>query len=334
MDKISVIVPVYNAQKYLVETIESIIRQTYKNIEVIFINDGSTDNSLQILEEYKKKYSNISIINQSNAGQSAARNTGINAATGDYIAFVDADDLLVNNYLEKMQIQAFKSDADFVICGYEKFNDATNDVFYCRKPSEWEEDFVGKYKHVFSYGPWGKLIKTSFINKYNIRFIEGEQLEDGPFCCILNLLAKKIVVMDFIGYRYRVYSESTMGNVRNKNHKPHPPYKGVEMVIDKFNSFNNDIENKLVMEYCVTKILTGLVTNMYKNVNSEYRKEICNHCHQIMNQKLPNIKNNPYIKITRLKHLPLSHRIAVRLFVLFNNMNLLYPFSLIVSKVL
>lgn len=334
MDTVSIIVPVYNAQKYLSETIDSIENQTFKNMEVIFVNDGSTDESLKILEKYQKKYSNIRIITQTNGGQASARNTGIEAAKGDFIAFVDADDLLVNDYIEKMYSEAISKSSDLVICGYEKFYDDTKKVFYSRKPSVWEENFGNEYKHVFSYGPWGKLIKTSFINKYNIRFVEGEQLEDGPFCCILNLLAEHATVMDFIGYRYRVYGESTMGNVRNKNHKPNPPYKGVEMVIDKFNEFNYDPEYKYVMEYCATKILAGLVTNMYKYVSNKYRKEICKKCHSIMIEKLPNIKNNPYIKIRKLKKLPISHRIAVKLFVFANGLNLLYPFSLIVSKVI
>lgn len=99
---ISVIVPVYNSEKYLKRCLDSIIKQTYKNIEIIVVNDGSTDESLRILEEYKNKYSNLKLVNQENKGQALAREIGLNISGGDYIAHVDSDDYIEQNYLEKL----------------------------------------------------------------------------------------------------------------------------------------------------------------------------------------------------------------------------------------
>lgn len=114
--KISVIIPIYNSEKYLKETIESILNQTYKNLEIILINDGSKDDSLEIIKEYKTKDERIKIIDQKNAGVSAARNIGIKNATGDFIAFNDADDISMPERFDR-QISEFKKDKDLKICG-------------------------------------------------------------------------------------------------------------------------------------------------------------------------------------------------------------------------
>lgn len=97
--KISVIIPVYNAEKYLAETLDSVLNQTFTDFEVIAVNDGSTDNSLNILNEYGNKDSRIKIFSNSNSGVSTARNTGIEKASGEYICFIDADDLIASEYM-------------------------------------------------------------------------------------------------------------------------------------------------------------------------------------------------------------------------------------------
>ena len=114
MKKISVIVPVYNTEEYIEKCINSITGQTYKNLEIIVVNDGSTDNSLNILKSLQSKDSRIRIINQENKGVSAARNTGLDNTTGEYIAFVDSDDYLEKNMYEKMLKYMGESGADLV----------------------------------------------------------------------------------------------------------------------------------------------------------------------------------------------------------------------------
>lgn len=334
MDKISIIIPAYNAGRYLAETLDSVLKQTFQNFEVIIIDDGSLDNTYSIMEEYKNKSNKIFIFQQENQGQSATRNNAMKLVTGEYVMFLDADDILVDDCLERLFTQIEKDQSDICICGYEKFYDKTNQVFYTRLPALWEIKFDYGISHVFHYSPCAKLYKTDFIKKYDLKFSVGEQLEDGPYSCLANLLANKVSVLDYIGYRYRTYESSTMGTVRAKNSKPKPPYQGVKTLIYKFRKFNKDSHKDQVMEYCVTKILAGFTTNMYKNVDKTSRKEICSYCHAVMQENFPLISKNPYIKISKLSKLPLTHRIAVRLFVFFNKINCLYPFSLLLSKVL
>ncbi|MBQ3469157.1 MAG: glycosyltransferase family 2 protein [Bacilli bacterium] len=334
-EKISIIIPAYNSEKYIEETLKSIINQTYKNIEIIVIDDGSTDNTKKVIEKVKKNSAiPIQYHYQKNAGQSAARNKGVELVKSKYLSFIDSDDILKKDCIEKLYKAITKEKADISVCGYEKFDDPTGNVLFTRNTKDWEIEFDNNIKHVFQYSVWAKLYRLDFLKKYHIKFSEGEQLEDGPYCALTDLLANKVATLDYIGFRYRMYNTSTMGNVRKKNNKPKPPYNGIKDLIETFNKYNKNPDKKAVMEYCAVKILTGLATNMYKSIDKETRKEVCNYSHEIMKTYFSDISKNPYIRISRLKKLPLSHRVAVRWFIFFDKINLLYPFSLIVSKLL
>lgn len=119
-DLISVIVPVYNVEKYLNKCVDSIINQTYKNLEIILVDDGSPDNCGKICDDYAKKDSRIRVFHKENSGVSSARNLGINNSTGNWIAFIDSDDWIEEKYFEIMLDKAKKENADIVICGYNK----------------------------------------------------------------------------------------------------------------------------------------------------------------------------------------------------------------------
>ena len=118
MNKVSIIIPVYNVEKYITKTIESVINQTYSDIEVILIDDGSEDSSGSICDEYAKNDDRIKVFHQENLGVSQARNKGIDISTGDYILFIDSDDYVSNDYIEALINGAIKTNADVCCCGY------------------------------------------------------------------------------------------------------------------------------------------------------------------------------------------------------------------------
>ncbi len=122
-DLISVIIPVYNVEKYLLKCLDSVSSQTYKNIEIIVVNDGSTDNSLDILSKYAKKENRLLIINQKNQGLSGARNSAIKIAKGEYLIFLDSDDYIKKELIEEVYGKILKEDADIAIYGYDKINE-------------------------------------------------------------------------------------------------------------------------------------------------------------------------------------------------------------------
>ena len=138
--KISVIIPVYNVEKYIHECIDSIIRQTYKNIEIICIDDGSSDKSYDILKEYASKDNRFILLQQENKGAGTARNKGLEIATGDFISFLDADDFFEHDLLELALNKLQESESDFVIYNSDQFNDKT-------------KQFINSYKVKYDYFP-------------------------------------------------------------------------------------------------------------------------------------------------------------------------------------
>ena len=179
MEKFTIIVPIYNAEKYINKCIDSILAQTYKNIEIILVNDGSTDNSLEICKEYKKKDKRIKVFNQKNSGVSQARNKGIDNATGELIIFVDSDDWIDADMIEQLEkvYERFKPDLiNYKIYGRKK---EYQDKQYLTKEDSLEKiiDMIRKEQ---LNSPVDKVYKLEHIKKYNIKFTDkieiGEDL--------------------------------------------------------------------------------------------------------------------------------------------------------------
>lgn len=122
-DLVSVVIPIYNVEKYLRKCIETVIDQTYTNIEIILVNDGSTDNSLQICNQFKEKDKRIKVINKKNGGLSDARNVGIKNAQGKYICFIDSDDFISEKYIEELHNLIVENKAQIAVCGFENVNE-------------------------------------------------------------------------------------------------------------------------------------------------------------------------------------------------------------------
>ena len=159
-NKVSIIIPIYNSNKYLKECLDSIINQTYSNLEIILIDDGSKDNSFDICEEYAKKDKRIILKKKNNEGVSATRNLGIEICTGKYILFIDSDDYCNENMIEKILYNSQKN--DLIICGYNKIY-KNKKVHYIVKNKEKNiEDMVINDESVGGY-LWNKLFKTSII---------------------------------------------------------------------------------------------------------------------------------------------------------------------------
>lgn len=332
---ISIIIPAYNAEKYLPETLESVVKQVHKNIEVIIINDGSTDNTQKIIDEYKVKYPQlIHAYQQENCGQSATRNKALQYVSGEYIAFVDADDILEEDYLKNLYEGCIRENADIAIGGYIKFVTGTNEIVYSRNAKDWDVYFKDNLHHVFQYSPAGKLFSTKFIKDHHFEFSVGEQLEDGPYGVMTHIVADKVAVLDCYGYRYRIHETSTMGNVRKKQARPKVPYKGIEAAILKVREYKTDADTEEILEYCIIKVLAGLTTNMYKSCDRYTRKRVCKYCYWLLKKYFPNASKNRYLGLFKLKKISFVHRMAVMLFMLAYRLHILYPFSLVVSKLL
>ncbi len=216
MCKISVIVPVYNVEKFLKKCLHSIISQTFRDIEIICVNDGSTDASRKILEEYKNKDSRIKIVNKKNGGLSSARNAGMKAAKGEFCSFIDSDDWIDETMLEKLYNNITELNTDISICAVHQF-DETKQMIDDSNPYYTLGYFDSSFDNrAFSYKDtksfimdvcvmaWNKLYRKSFIEECSARFPDGLIFEDGPFFFSLFFKGAKVsVIRDFL-YYYRI----------------------------------------------------------------------------------------------------------------------------------
>ncbi len=201
MSKISVIVPVYNMEKYLNKCLDSLVNQTFKDIEILVINDGSTDKSKKIIESYAKKYKNIKAYDKENGGLSDARNYGLRKASGDYISFIDSDDYISLDMYEKMYDKAISKDYDMVVCDvnyiYEN-SDKTEIV-----SSHIKNDTTNIKETMLSIYPvaWNKLFKKELF-KTGIEFKKGIWFEDVEFIYRMLPYIKSIGVVKEAMYQY------------------------------------------------------------------------------------------------------------------------------------
>lgn len=202
MPKISLIVPIYNIEECVEECIESILNQTFKDFEVILVDDGSTDNSLNICRKYEKKDTRITVVNKKNGGLSDARNAGINKACGEYLCFIDGDDFIVNDTLENMYNLILKNNSQISICNMVRYyGDEDTDIFY--KPSEKEIVLEGnnRFKTLEQPSVCNKMFKSDLFN--GVRFPYGKYYEDTFVYHELVMKANSIVLTGKDSYYYR-----------------------------------------------------------------------------------------------------------------------------------
>ncbi len=215
---ISIIVPVYNREKYISRCVESLLRQTYTNIEVILVDDGSTDNSMKVMKKLQKKDERLKIISQRNSGVSSARNLGLLQAKGEFIQFVDSDDYIEPQMCFEM-INALKTTlADIAICGYNKVNQEQNisvkgiDRYVCNF-KEIEKELPYLFQNAFLNYPWNKLYRRDVLTSlFDLNLAVGEDL-------IFNLdnfqNAKSIILLEDCFYNYVEEADNSL----TKNYK-------------------------------------------------------------------------------------------------------------------
>ena len=207
MVKVSIIVPVYNVEKYLSKCLESLINQTLKDIEIICVNDGSGDNSLDILKNFAQKDSRIKIIDKQNEGVAIARNIALEQATGDYIGFVDSDDYIDLDYFEKLYNTATKNNSDIAVASilkHKKYFDKYNVRYSEEQVAENIQEKIklcGDKKHFFFYA-WNKIYKTDLIKNNKIKFSEGQIYEDVMFAMNALYFSNKVVYVPNTKYHY------------------------------------------------------------------------------------------------------------------------------------
>ena len=212
MPEVSVIIPVYNTARYLSECLESVYTQTLHDIEIICINDGSMDHSLQILKDFQHKDARIKIIDQKNAGVSAARNAGLKVATGKYVAFVDSDDTLKASYLEVLYEAAQRYRTDLVIAQPTEHHVLKSKQLYLENQIK-SNVLPIFFSHDSLNAVWNRLYLNAIIKDSNLRFPVGKtHAEDAEFNIEFLMHVRRLYVLDYSGYHYRETPDSATRN--------------------------------------------------------------------------------------------------------------------------
>lgn len=312
---VSIVIPVYNSEKYIAKCLDSIINQTYKDIEIIAIDDGSSDSSLNILREYEEKFDFIKVFSQKNSGIAKTRNKGIDLSKGDYLMFIDNDDYIDSYYVEIFVNTIQKRRADIVIGGYKRVN-TNNKVLFHNKP---KNNNWSKYTII---APWSKIYKKEVITKVGASFLDYGIGEDVYFNLKLFSSNLNIVTIDYEGYNW-FYNDKSVSNTKHKGLK-----KEIDLTIllDKiipFNSIKNkeyELYNYFVYRLCLYYLLES---GKYSNRNDfviEYSK---------LNKWL---KENIKTKIHIPKEESFKIKMCVFLFRIIDKFKLINLFSLIYCR--
>lgn len=220
MTAVSVIIPVYNAEKYLSRCLDSVVQQTLKDIEIICVDDGSTDRTSTILENYRSKFPQIKIIKQENQGQSVARNVAMEAAQGEYIGFVDGDDWVPLDFFEKLYQTAQKYDADAACSGIKRpHSDGRNRTKLSFEKEEILTSASSKFEKLDLPRQcylWNKIFRKSVVEKLDLKFPVGKIFEDIYFSIRFFYYSNQIVLVPNLYYNYWSYGNSTLGNMTDK----------------------------------------------------------------------------------------------------------------------
>ncbi len=302
-DLISIIVPVHNSSKYLEKCINSLINQTYKNIEIICIENGSTDNGLEILNKYKDK---IKILIQKNPGLSLARNTGIKNSNGKYISFVDSDDNVLPTFIEELYNVIKTTDADISVCNYNEILEENKET---KKISSFPNETI-KEKEIkenlvnFNYAIWNKLYKKDIITKNKIYFPENIKYEDIPFVLKYLINAKSISKTEKYLYNYYIHKNSEQTTVD----------KRIFDIIDIMDICKTMTDKNKLEDLYIKHLTTYSLKTRYMKNNKD-RNLFINTCYNELNENYPNWKKSKYIKNKNIfKKIIIKNKLFVKLY--------------------
>lgn len=301
--KVSIIIPVYNVERYLRTCLDSVVNQTLDGIEIIAVNDGSTDNSLAILEEYQSKYSDrMKVFTTDNHGVSHARNYGLARASGEYIQFVDSDDFIELEMTEKLYSKAKRDNNDIVICGrynvYERehineLNKEAAKLIYLNRNFILQENKY-EFAQILPF-PWDKIFRRSLLE--GIEFPEKMRFEDLAFVYKVCCRAKSIGIIDEPLYNYRRTTQG--GFLQSFSEQTLDIVKAFRLVIDfmKQNGYLDMYHDEI--EYICARHFIYRYPALFKGSNKgklDIKKRIINQTQDFLDTEFPNWRNNHYLK--------------------------------------
>ena len=318
---VSVIIPVYNLERYIERCVHSVMNQSYRDLQIIVIDDGSTDDSLMILKRLASADSRITLISRGNAGVGAARNVGIDAAEGRYLTFVDGDDYISPNYIRRYVRCMRETGAQMVIGGLD----------YVSEDGRVLKRLVpGRYER-FRHEEWPQLISCVCSHFYlrelwvrsGLRFSEGrERGEDVPVSIYFAASVEKISMLSSSGYYYVQRQSSATHSFRGLK-KIRLPYHALEEVIQRLKA-EGVANSRQFHEVFVLRMLAMCAFDMARGADREKKTELCDYIYRVVDGYYPDYGRNPLVRISADTEYPLAHKVAVRVLVELVKHHMLY----------
>lgn len=293
---VSIIVPIYNVETYLSKCIDSLINQTYENLEIILVNDGSTDRSGDIASNYAKKDARIRYVEQENQGQGSARNHGIKLAQGTYLSFVDSDDSIDKKMIEKMVRKMEIKDLDIVVCSYERFNEYGKAIERYDNPLDPQlvyDPFKNQEVILIDPVPWNKLFKKELFEDLQIWFPSRVWYEDLRTVPKLLANAKRVGVIKEPLYHYLQREGSTMTS--NNLVRQEESLYALDDLINYFisNHLNKKFEKEIEF-LCISHVF---VFGINRIVRIPHSQDMIEKFREYLIVHFPDYEQNPYIQI-------------------------------------
>ena len=301
--KVSIVIPAYNSEKYIKDCILSLQRQTYKNIEIIVVNDGSKDSTLEILNELAKEYNNLIVLTQENHGIAYTRNRGIEFATGEYLMFMDNDDSMKEDCIEMLLSRILETDADMVIGGYRRITPegkVLEEMILTK--DEW-----AKFRMI---SPWGRIMKTQFVREHNLKLGDYKMGEDSYFNVTAYGESDKIITTDYVGYNW-IYRDESVSNTTQKK-VTNSPIPFLEGLIER--NKNQKYMKPKMFEYFVIKYVIWNLTFICKQSTKKEMSKAYTEYFNWLSGKIPDYKKNPYVGLGKPKGETVLIRLIVTIF--------------------
>lgn len=309
--EVSVIIPVYNAEKYIGRCLDSVLGQSYQDFEILVINDGSTDGSDEILKEYERKYSSkMRYIKQKNMGVAKTRNKAVGMAKGEYVAFIDNDDYIDKDYLEKLLP---RSGEDVVISGYRRPDENGKIVQKMKLKNVVWSKFTNPT-------PWAKVYRRDFIYENKIKFLDNDIGEDIYFNLVAMLFAKKVKIIDYVGYNW-YYNRKSISSTKHKNFEEVDVFMLLDSCYDELKSRGLLEKNYELIEFFFCRFVVWFLLYSCKGQNKKKITKIYGKLFKWLGERFPEYANNRFLK-GKLPGEVKSTRLAYKTFMFFHRLGL------------
>lgn len=300
---VSIIIPAYNAEEYIGKCIESVLKQSWQDFEILVLDDGSKDKTGQIVKEYVKKDERVKYIKQQNMGVARTRNKGVKMARGEYIAFIDNDDFIDTDYLETLLP---KDDTEIMVSGFKRPDESGKIVAKMRlRDTEWSK--------FMNPTPWAKIYRRDFIVDNKIEFLDNNIGEDIYFNLVAMLTAKKVQILDYVGYNW-FYNRKSISNTEHKDFEKIEVFKLLNSCYDELKKRDLIEQNYQLVEFFFLRFIVWFLLYSSKGQKKQKIDVMYNKLFDWLKQRFPDYRKNELLKMGKLPGEARSTRMIYEVF--------------------